>query len=167
MISINHLGVGIWGWFLTGLIFGGASLSKDSSFKNFTKAKTPSSNGVSEVKPLLWFTGAVIGLLVALPSFLADSRFYASLKSERLEQIVAATKAFPVDAYRIIYVIDLLDQANLDTQAAELVEYGVTKFPTNYTLHLFRFRLPATSPENKVLSEQVMAQLDPLVDGRP
>ena len=116
---------------------------------------------------MLWFTGAVIGLLVALPSFLADSRFYASLKSERLEQIVAATKAFPVDAYRIIYVIDLLDQANLDTQAAELVEYGVTKFPTNYTLHLFRFRLPATSPENKVLSEQVMAQLDPLVDGRP
>ena len=169
MISINHLGVGVWGWFLTGLIFGGASLSKDSSSKNFTKAKTPSSksNGVSEVKPLLWFTGAVIGLLVALPSFLADSRFYASLKSERLEQIVAATKAFPVDAYRIIYVIDLLDQANLDTQAAELVEYGVTKFPENYTLHLFRAKLPAISPENKLLSEQVMAQLDPLVDGRP
>jgi O-antigen ligase len=169
MISINHLGVGIWGWFLTGLIFGGAVLAQDPSDKNSLKAKSlaSKSNSVSEVQPLLWFTGAVVGLLVALPSYLADSRFYASLQSERLELIVAATKAFPVDAYRIIYVIDLLDQANLDTQAAELVEYGVTKFPTNYTLHLFRSKLPATSPENKVLSEQIMAQLNPLVDGRP
>jgi len=169
MISINHLGVGIWGWFLTGLIFGGAVLDKDASDNNSLKTKPISSkdNSVNEVKPLLWFTGAVVGLLVALPSYLADSRFYASLKSERLELIVAATKTFPVDAYRIIYVIDLLDQANLDTQAAELVEYGVTKFPTNYTLHLFRSKLPATSPENKVLSEQIMAQLNPLVDGRP
>jgi len=169
MISVNHLGIGIWGWFLTGLIFGGATLTIDPLGKNSLKANlfSSNSNSVSEVKPLLWFAGAVVGLLVVLPAFLADSRFYSSLKTQRFELIVAATKTFPVDVNRIIFAIDLLDEANLDIQAAELVEYGVTEFPTNYPLHLFRSKLPATSPENKALSKQIMAQLDPLADGRP
>jgi len=169
MVSINHLGVGIWGWFLTGLIFGGAVLAKDPSDKNSLKAKSLSSksNSVSEVKPLLWFTGAVVGLLAVLPAFLADSRFYSSLKDQRLEPIVAATKTFPVDVNRIIYTIDILDEANLDIQAAELVEYGIAQFPKNYTLHLFRSKLPATSPGNKALSKKILAQIDPLADGRP
>jgi len=169
MVSINHLGIGIWGWFFTGLIFGGAAISKDLQEKHSTKARTPlsRSNSVSDVKPLLWFTGAVVGVLVVLPAYLADTRFFSAVKSEKAEAIVVAAKKFPSDSFRITYVIDLLDQFNLDNPAAALVEYGVTEFPNNYTLHLFRTKLPATSPESKALSRQILAQLNPLVDGSP
>jgi O-antigen ligase len=168
MISINQLGIGVWGWLLTGLLFGGAMIKSDAQQGNAReRSQSRAESGTNEFKPLLWFSGAVLGLFLALPALLADSRFNASLKTENLEEIFSATKAFPVDSYRVVFVIDLLNKANLDSQAAELAEFGVSQFPTNYSLHFLRAKLPATSPQSKVISEQMIAQLNPLVDGRP
>jgi O-antigen ligase len=169
LISINQLGVGVWGWLLAGLLYGRASSnqkvnldSQKSSSKYMSKQRTN-----SEYQSLLWFAGAVLGMLLALPLLTADNNFRSSMESQKLDQIEKATKAFPQDSYRIAYIVRLLDQAKLNTQAADLTKFGLSKFPLNYDLNLLRTLLPGFSEVEKQESKQILAELNPLVDGKP
>jgi len=169
LISINQLGVGVWGWLIAGLLYGGASKNEQIT-KELQKAPgrlaiKPSKK--SEYQSLIWFSGAVLGMLVALPALIADSNFMSSMESQKLDQIAKATKAFPADAYRISYIVRLLDKAKLDAPSVELTKFGLEKFPLNYDLNLLRTLLPGFTLEEKQMSEEVLAELDPLVKGKP
>lgn len=169
LISINQLGVGVWGWMLAGLLYGGASKG-ERTVQGTQKAPgrlANKSSKKSEYQSLIWFSGAVLGMLVALPALIADSNFRSSMESQNLDQIVKATKAFPADAYRVAYMVRLLDKAKLEAPSVELTKFGLEKFPMNYELNLLRTLLPGFSVEEKQESERVLAELNPLVDGKP
>ena len=169
LISINQLGVGVWGWFLAGLLYGGASKGErtvQQPQKALGRVAIKTSKK-SEYQSLIWFSGAVLGMLVALPALIADSNFRSSMESQKLDQIVKATKAFPADAYRIAYIVRLLDKAKLEAPSVELTKFGLEKFPKNYELNLLRTLLPGFGVEEKQESNKVLAELNPLVDGKP
>ncbi len=169
LISINQLGLGVWGWLLAGLLYGsGTQRKKTNQGTHPTASKSAlKSRKNSEYQSLVWFSGAVLGMLVALPALIADSNFKSSMESQKLDQIVKATKAFPADAYRIAYIVRLLDKAKLDAPSVELTKFGLEKFPMNYDLNLLQSLLPGFSIEEKQESERVLAELNPLVDGKP
>lgn len=169
LISINQLGVGVWGWLLAGLLYGGAS-KKEKTGQEPQKAPGRSaikSSKKFEYQSLIWFSGAVLGMLAALPALIADSNFRSSMESQKLDQIVKATKAFPADAYRVAYMVRLLDKAKLEAPSVELTKFGLEKFPMNYELNLLRTLLPGFSVEEKQESDRILAELNPLVDGKP
>lgn len=85
LISINHLGLAIWGWFL-----GGAILGLDLMSTKEKEIKRP------EGRPLVkLYSGLVIGALVVGPPVVKDYSYISALESGSISDIERITNSFP------------------------------------------------------------------------
>lgn len=80
-ISINQIGLAIWGWLFSGAVIGYEISTREKTIGNESKSnKPPKQNGV--LSPQLYVgVGMVIGLFLVLPPFNADSKWRSALVS--------------------------------------------------------------------------------------
>jgi O-antigen ligase len=83
IISINQIGLAIWGWVLSGLIIGYEINTRNESDR-------PVDIKLSKFRPALIF-GVISGLLIALPLVQADAKFRSTVKSGDVLKIVSDT----------------------------------------------------------------------------
>jgi O-antigen ligase len=106
IVSINQIGLAIWGWLLTGAVIAYekstragidvpvavAPQSKGRSVKASAKK-----SGSLVLAPALGF---VVGVLVAFPPFAADAGWRSALKSGNAQLVYDAAFRWPQDSYR-------------------------------------------------------------------
>ena len=142
--SINQLGLAVWGWLFGGLIiaytrthFNGTLLENRNENKSAKSAKGKK----DEVGQLLdastslkILAGAVVGLLIALPPFVADAkmRSFFSNKTGTVEAVIALGQSWPVDNLRLNKIIVSLARGNENDKARELASFAALKFPNDY-----------------------------------
>jgi len=142
--SINQIGLALWGWLLGGLIIAYARAYPDGIIE---ERKSESKSGVTgkrskkqdnellDASSSLKIIGsAIIGLLIALPPFVADAKvrnFYSN-KEGTAESVIALGQSWPVDNLRLNKIIISLANNNQNDQARELAAFAALKFPSDY-----------------------------------
>jgi len=164
MISINQLGIGIWGWSLTGLLIGyelnsreraEASLDKNIKGKSKVDTKIPGSTF------LLLVAAGAIGLTISLPPYLAANKYYKVLQSG--DGILLQKSAYlkPYDKTRFLYSAQILADSKLEKQAIEILKDAAKIYPDSFELWQRWAQIPSASPEQVAKAKAEMKRLDP------
>ena len=162
LISINQIGLAVWGWLSTGLIIGYEANTRITAPEaNKTKSKTDFKIHPAGI-PLRMGLGLVIGLTLGLPAFLADANFRSSVDSRNIERITATAYKWPQDVVRMNYVANLFFQNNLPEKSLEIARDAVAYSPNSFLSWKIIYDLPNSSEKEKARAFKMMKILNPL-----
>ena len=172
MISINQIGLAVWGW-----LFGGALIAYEIT----TRPKVDEPQGVQGkgksarvvkkkrgetvvTSTLIAGVGAVIGLLIAVPPYSADAKWFTALGSQDVAKVEAALipgYLNPPNSYKYTDAVDLLESNKLYDFALKYAQIGVEFNPDNFNAWRALYLITNSSPEEKALALENMKRLDP------
>jgi O-antigen ligase len=165
IISINQIGLAIWGWVLSGAIIGYEINTRSSqsnaviSKKGKTGGKAVQSSAGSVIAVFIAF---VVGLLVGMPPYVASAKYKSALESGNPTLIQSAAYLWPVDYSRMIQVAGTLNENKLEAQGLEVALDAVKRFPDNYSVWSTLDSMKNASAEQKAQAQKEMKRLDPL-----
>jgi O-antigen ligase len=164
IISINQIGLALWGWVLSGLIIGyeintrGAEVVADKKTgKSVAKVAQSSAGSVMSI-----FVGLIIGVLIGMPPYLASAQYKGALETSDPRVIQEAAYIWPLDASRMIQVSMTLNENKLESQGLEVALDAIEKFPNNYGVWATLYAMTGASEQQKADALTQMKRLDPL-----
>jgi hypothetical protein len=164
IISINQIGLAVWGWALTGLVIAYEKVTRPTSEQNpeqKTKAKGKSKSDSSASVYLVGAAGFALGIIIASPPFLADAAWRNAMKAGNAEQVVSAANRWPLDSYRLANISIALVQNKLDAQGLEIARKGIVFNPNYFDAWKVMAGIPSSTPEEKATAIKEMKRLDP------
>ena len=169
LISINQLGLAIWGWVLSGLIIGYEINTRVSETtqsvpvsrkQKGNKAKS-SAQPLSSKSAISVFAGVLIGVLVAGPLFIANARFFSAIKANDIKAVESAGYSAPKDERRIFMLAGIFRNAKLDDQAVRVLREATVEYPDSFDLWTLWTTIPAASPADLATAKAQLKRLDP------
>jgi hypothetical protein len=164
IISINQIGLALWGWVLSGLIIGyeinthgGDEVVEKKTGKSATKAVQ-----TSAVTSVAIFVGLIFGLLVGMPPYLASAKYKSALETSNPTVIQRAAYIWPTDPSRMIQVAMTLNDNKLEGQGLQVAQDAVERFPDNFGVWSTLNSMNKASVEQKAEALAQMKRLDPL-----
>ena len=164
IISINQIGLALWGWVLSGLIIGyevntrdGEAIEEKKSGKTARKAVITSAG-----TPLTVFIGLIIGVMVGMPPYLASAKYKGALETSDSRVIQEAAYIWPLDYTRMVQVAMTLNENKLEAQGLEVALDATKKFPDNYSVWATLNAMNSATVEQKTQALAQMKRLDPL-----
>jgi hypothetical protein len=171
IISINQIGIAIWGWLLGGILVAYERSTRSQvalGGSAGTGRKSPSSfNPKNEDTRLIpaSFIAALIGLVIVLPPFVSDTKWKSSMNAQSLPQIEASMKSSyfnPQNVNRYVMNIRLLEESNFKDLAYKYALEAVAWNPESFDLWRYLYYVSNAKPEDKELALAKMKELDPL-----
>lgn len=164
LISINQLGLGVWGWSLTGLLIGYEINTRDDN--QIVKVKiTGSTKFVSEKVSagvlVITFVTSGIGLAIALPPYIAANKFYQALQSGDANIIQPAAFLHPYDLNRFLYVAQILHANKLEAQAIQVLREASKIYPDSFDIWSQWASLQEATQADIAHAKSEMKRLDP------
>jgi O-antigen ligase len=169
LISINQVGLALWGWILTGALIAYERATREQVAEpQITTKKVPApvkKQSASVISPqLIAGLGVVVGLLIAVPPLSADTKWRSALDSKDANKVMAALEPGylnPNDSQRFTQAVQLFASSNLMDQARELALKATTYNPDYFDSWKILYFLSNTTEEEKALALQNMKRLDP------
>jgi O-antigen ligase len=168
IISINQIGLAVWGWLLTGALLAfeystrsNSQVAEEKSGKQ-SKKKRASAEIISP--SLVGGIGLVVGLLICVPPLSADMTWRSALQSQSAEQVENALKSSylnPSSSQRYAEATQLFAKNNLQNQALNAARAGVEFNKNNFNAWLLLSYMPAATAEEKAEAEKNLKRLDP------
>ena len=169
IISLNQLGLAVWGWIISGLIIGYEINTRPEEVRQ--EVKTPVSKGrnvkkqvsksISAKTLLSMVVGGVVGLLVGLPPFVASAQFKSAYTSADPVKVENGAYLWPDEPMRYGQVGLVLQANKLDAQAQKVVDAALLKFPNEFGLWSLASTLSTATPEQIAKAKAEMKRLDP------
>ena len=169
LISINQVGLTVWGWALTGALISYEKfiLSGSAPIQTDKKKVGNRLTGVSSpISPsLLASIGAAIGLFLAAPAINAENTWQSATQSRNLENVKKAlvpTFMNPASSYKYAQAVGLLQDSNL-LDLAHQYSLEATVFNPDYFdawKQLYYLRNATDEEKNEAIMN--MTRLDPL-----
>jgi len=164
IISINQIGLALWGWVLSGLIIGyeintrgGNEVVEKKTGKSVTKpVQTSAATSVAI------FVGLIVGVLVGMPPYLASAKYKSALETSNPTVIQEAAYIWPTDPSRMIQVAITLNDNKLEDQGLQVAQDAVERFPDNFGVWSTLSSMNKASVEQKAEALAQMKRLDPL-----
>ena len=165
IISINQIGLALWGWVLSGLIIG-----YEINTRNAVDLETVVKKGRVAGKPTQTSAGSVValfvafflGVLVGMPPYVASAKYKSALETSNPKVIQGAAYIWPLDYSRMIQVAGTLNDNKLEAQGLEVALDAVEKFPDNYSVWETLDSMKNATPDQKAQALAQMKRLDPL-----
>jgi hypothetical protein len=165
IISINQIGLAVWGWVLSGLIIG-----YEINTRNDVITETVVKKGRVAGKSAQKSTGSVVALLVAvvfgvlvgMPPYVASVKYKSALETSNPQVIQDAAYIWPLDYSRMIQVAGILNENKLEAQGLEVAIDATKKFPNNYSVWATLDAMKSATAEQKAEALAQMKRLDPL-----
>lgn len=169
LISLNQLGLAVWGWIISGLIIGYEINTRENvpdpeQKISGKKGRVVKDIALAKVSPqtfMAMLAGAVIGAMLGLPSVIASTQYLSALKSKDAKQIQEAAYIWPVSAYPMGQVAITLANNNLQAEALNILKVGVVKFPDEYSMWRLLSEIPNATPAQILEAKLQMKRLDP------
>ena len=169
LISINQIGLTIWGWALTGALisYDGFVVKNDVAAPSISKrARNGKIGTTSLISPALVASiGAGLGLFLAAPAISSDTTWQTANQSRNLENIKHAlvpTIMNPANSFKYAQAVDLLQRSNLLDLAHQYALEATNFNPDYFDAWKQLFFLPNVSTSEKQLALSNMKRLDPL-----
>ena len=171
LISINQIGLAIWGWLLTAALISyefatRPEIAETSSVSRSAKRKTARSKSPGVFSPqLVAGLGVVVGLIVACPPISADSKWRTELDSKDANQVLSALQPSylnPSNSQRYAQAVQLFASSNLMDQARQVAIDGIEFNPDYFDAWKIFHSLPNTTEAEKADALANMKRLDPL-----
>jgi hypothetical protein len=167
-ISINQIGLAIWGWLL-----GGAIIAYTKAFdinskvgKNSQKFKHSSKSTVQVFSPqLIGGLGMVLGLIISCPPISGDSKYTSSFRSGDLAQVELALKSSyltPLDSYKIANAANIFEANKLFDVSLSYARKAVEFNPDSYDAWRLFYNLTNASLNERMIAKENLIRLDPL-----
>ena len=168
IISINQIGLAIWGWIFGALIIGYESstnpiLQPGKITKSHQLKITKKSKNVSEPGLVMGgIVGALVGLLIALPPVLVDAKWRSAMRSGDIDVVENAARAWPIDPIRLNEAIKIFMDNGFPDTARQLANLSVEKFPNGLISWYSFTQIPNLTEAEKALILSNLQRLDPL-----
>jgi hypothetical protein len=167
IISINQIGLAIWGWLLTGaLIAYEFTTRQDTRIENITSGRSGIKNQQGVFSPqLIGGIGIVVGLLIASPPLSADMNWRKAIESSDANNVLLAlepTYLHPRDSARYAQAVQLFANSNLMDQAHQVALKGVAFNADYFDAWRVLYSLPNSTEGEKAEALSNMKRLDPL-----
>ena len=164
LISINQLGLGVWGWSFTGLLIGYELNTRDKS----SNTQTQLSGKVSKMKEkipasalLIAVAAAAFSAAVSLPPYLAANKYYKALQSGDATLLQQSAYLKPYDRTRFLYTAQILADNKLENQAIAVLLDATKIYPDSFELWQRWSQIPSATPAQIAKANSEMKRLDP------
>ena len=164
VISINQLGIGVWGWILMGLIVGFEFKDRQSN-KIVLNQKIPSKiekgNLVSTYSVVGIILGAIIGSCLVFPSMRNDIEFRKATTNPDAQNLINKATAHPIDLNRTLLAANLLASSNLVRPSLKLIDLVISKNPRNYDAWKMKYKFTPQGSKDREIAKQNLRKLNP------
>jgi O-antigen ligase len=166
-ISINQIGVGIWGWLFTGALIGYEIATREVS-QSSTKVQSPS-KGKSRIDStqlpasvaLLGIAGFVFGFFLSFIPFNADSNFRDAIQAGNPAEQLTKAKALGATAFHMELALDAAVKANNEALADQITEELLNRYPRDFMAWRVKQVLASSTPEERDEAYQRLKAMDP------
>jgi hypothetical protein len=170
IISINQIGLAIWGWILTGALVGYEHSTRknevrDDKSQRLLKVSNKSVVGDSGQLVIYASLASLVGLLIALPPLAADSKWRSAQKLRTVTAIEESMKASlfnPQNSTKYAINIQTLEQSGLNELAHKYALEATMWNPESYDLWRILYLVQKSTSEERSLALKNMKRLDPL-----
>ena len=152
LISINQLGLAVWGWVLMGSIIG---------YEINTREKINVKVVKSSYSTIAIGMGLIIGLGLGLPLMVADATFRSSVKAGDVLRIEASVRQWPQSVTRMTLVAQILREGNLPERSIVIAREAVEFNPMNFEAWKELSLQPNATESERVQALKTMKKLDP------
>lgn len=164
LISINQLGLGVWGWSLSGLIIGYelSTRTEETVLQHKPKGRNRLvKEKISSLAVLLVFITTIIGVGIALPPAIAANKFYKALQSGSPKIIESAAYLKPNDRMRYLYVAQALQENKFESEAIKVLRDAAVIYPDSIDLWRRWAVIPSATPADIARAKAEIKRLDP------
>ena len=172
IISINQMGLAVWGWLFTGLLLAyeyttrtgsGSPETSATATKRSSKQRTQTEGAISPA--LVGGIGLVIGLIISVPPLSADIKWKSAILSQdvaKVETVLIPGYLNPSSSHRYATATQLFAENNLTAQALSAAREGVAFNKNNFNAWLLLWYMPGITAEEKAEALANLKRLDPL-----
>lgn len=163
IISINQMGLAIWGWVLVGALVA-YEYSTRPKVESPEKAKPRKQKEMIFSPQLVGGIGVVIGALIAVPPLSADMKWKSALSAQNVQQVEAAlTPSYlaPRDSARMAQAVLLLENSKLPDLAYKYAKEAITFSPDYFDAWRVLYSISKATEADKVEALKNMKRLDP------
>jgi O-antigen ligase len=165
-ISIDQIGLAVWGWILPGLIFSYqriTSLRTAPELKVEKKRVTPisSSNEISPLGVIGASLGLVVGIIAISPAVIADFDLRKAYESSSAQLIIDAANQRPADTNKSATIAAALLNNNLPIESLEIAKNGLQNNPMSFDLWKLVYLNPRAPMEERKQALGKMKFIDP------
>jgi hypothetical protein len=166
VISINQIGLAIWGWLLGGAVIAYEKSTRLEVVNPSLQSKAKNRKKNVPVKYFLYSVlFGVVGLIIALPPFTADAKWRSAQIARSLPATEASMKASyfnPQNSTKYLINIQTLEASSLFDLSHTYALQAVRWNPDAFELWKVFYLIKNSTPEEKALALQNMKRLDPL-----
>ena len=167
-ISINAIGLAVWGWILSGLIIGyeinsraQSAVSDAGTIQGNRKNTKQNKQVLSSVTVVSVFATTLTAAVLALPPYMAANNFYKAVKSGNAVELQPAAYLKPYDRMRFTFVAYNLTQNNLNDRALVVIRDATKLFPNSYEVWNILVGLPNANAAEIANAKAQLKRLDP------
>jgi O-antigen ligase len=154
LISVSQIGIAIWGWVLSGAIIGFEINNRTNIEKVSIKSRATDALAISG--------GIILGLILTIPFFIADTEFRSTVKSGDVNKIMAAVQKWPQSVENMNFVTYLFRQGGFPDQSLSIARKAVKVNPKSFEAWQQLYISPNATESERKAALAKMKQLDPL-----
>jgi len=161
VISINQLGLAIWGWVLGGAIIG-YDLYRDRA--DAPRGKHKMGSEIEQVPPSAVLTGTlgmVIGIIVSIWPVTQDISFRDAVESGDGLQVEKVTGMFPRGGYYYIFAGEIFLENKWEEKALRMAKMAIKVNPRDFSAWKLMAANPKISQVERDAAIAKMKELDP------
>jgi len=167
LVSINQLGVGVWGWLFTGALIGYGKLipqtdPEDLVDRKQSRKRRKSGNNLLSARSMLSMTlGGAIGFSLAFIPWKADSAYKSALESRAIENMMKSVDSPGSTSFHSELVVSAAMSINAVEQAKVTSFRLVEKYPRSFFGWKVIELLPNVTEQERSNAREKLRQLDP------
>jgi O-antigen ligase len=167
-VSINQIGVGVWGWILGGALLGYSKLEPYVEGEKLTsgggkRGKGGAPNTPPAIPVISSSIMLLIGFVLAFLPLKTDADFATAAKTGSGEKLLEISSRPTVNTFMLAKSASDSLQSNLVDIAKTITDRLNTKFPRNLMGYLIAYDNPASSSSERTTALQAINRLDPFV----
>lgn len=178
-VSINQIGVGVWGWILSGFIIGlsrikfegqgskvltydfSNGLRSKNKYSNLNLKKTQVPNSPPPITVITSLVLASVGFILAFIPLRLDMQFRSAINSRDLVRMIDVVRSPASQAFQISQVANLALANNFPEQGREVTNLLLHRYPRNYFGWSTTLDSPAFSVDRKQEAQRNLRLIDP------
>lgn len=160
-ISINQVGVGIWGWLFTGALIGYEIATREVEVTQGSKSPRKLDAQLPASAALLGILGFAIGAFLSIIPFNADAEYKDAIQTGNVAEQLTQAKALGATSYHFELALDAAIKAGDETLAGEITRELLARYPRDFMAWRVKQVLATSSAAERREAYQRLKELDP------